>query len=295
VYRIERRTSLAGPEIEAVADLVETAAATDDHVAVNLVAGGTVGAALVAWGDDDSLPVGYAQAIKTAPGWTIECLVDPRHRLPGNTIAEELLAAAAAAIAEAGGGAVQLWVSRPGPFFARTAATAGLRAGRVLYQMRRPLPVEAELADPITTRPFVPGRDEEAWLEVNNRAFAWHPEQGGWDLATIRRHEAEPWFDADGFLLHEEGDRLVGFCWTKVHADHDPPLGEIYVIAVDPDVSRRGLGRRLVLAGLDHLTTAGPRVGMLYCDATNIRAVKLYVDLGFVVDHIDQVFVGEIS
>ncbi|MST33705.1 mycothiol synthase, partial [Acidimicrobiaceae bacterium USS-CC1] len=169
--------------------------------------------------------------------------------------------------------------------------------GRALYQMRRRLPVEPELVlQPLPpTRAFVPGRDEEEWLEVNNRAFEWHPEQGGWDLATLKEREAAPWFDPEGFRIYEEAGRIAGFCWTKVHVDHDPPLGEIYVIAVDPQATRRGLGRGLTLAGLDHLARRGLQTGMLYVDATNTRAVKLYVDLGFVVNHIDQAYVGDIA
>jgi mycothiol synthase len=89
-----------------------------------------------------------------------------------------------------------------------------------------------------------------------------------------------------------------GFCWTKIHADHDPPLGEIYVIAADPqrpDRSEEHLGRRLVTAGLDHLHRQGLNTGMLYVDANNTRAVKLYVDMGFVVNHLDQAYVGDIA
>ncbi len=72
----------------------------------------------------------------------------------------------------------------------------------------------------LETRPFRPGLDEEAWLVVNNRAFDWHPEQGGWDTSTLKARESQPWFDPEGFLLHEEGSprRLAGFCWTRVHA-----------------------------------------------------------------------------
>jgi mycothiol synthase len=146
----------------------------------------------------------------------------------------------------------------------------------------------------LETRPFRPGRDDDAWLAVNNRAFHWHPEQGGWDAATLKAREAEEWFDPEGFLLHEEGGRLAGFCWTKVHADHDPPLGEIYVVAVDPDWQGTGLGRKLVLAGLDSLYHRGLTVGMLYVDATNRPALKLYIDLGFTIDHLDRAYVGDI-
>jgi mycothiol synthase len=187
-----------------------------------------------------------------------------------------------------GAPAARWWVEATTDQHVTAAERAGLEPVRRLHQMRRALPLD-ETTD-LVTRPFRPGGDDEAWLAVNNRAFVWHPDQGGWDAGTLRGRLAEPWFDPEGFLLHEADGRLAGFCWTKVHDDQEPALGEIYVIAVDPDFAGRGLGRALTVAGLAHLAERGLTVGMLYVEADNTPAVALYESLGFTVHHTTTAF-----
>ena len=72
-------------------------------------------------------------------------------------------------------------------------------------------------------------------------------------------------------------------------------MGEIYVVARDPDVQVRGLGRGLVVAGLTHLSRqavdgAPLTVGMLYVESTNDVAVGLYRSLGFTRHHQDVAY-----
>lgn len=208
------------------------------------------------------------------------------------------LSAALAEIAARGGGPVRWWVPGAAPADTETAAAHGLGPERDLLQMRRPLPTSPPPS--LEVRSFVPGTDEADWVAVNNRAFEGHPEQGAWTVEDVRAREVEPWFDAEGFLLHHDPAtrRLAGFCWTKVHPplEPDPALGEIYVIAVDPDFAGRGLGRALTLAGLDHLDQArGIGTAMLYVDAANTAAVALYRRLGFVVHRTDRAFAGLIA
>jgi mycothiol synthase len=241
--------------------------------------------------------VGYAQVTREASGahertWALECVVDPHHRRADLGIARTLLDAAVGLVAEAGGGHVHMWVPKPTDASDDLAAAVGLRRGRELLQLRRSLPLAERPT--IDVRPFVPGSDEAAWLEVNNRAFQWHPEQGNWDLETLRNREQQPWFDPAGFLLHERDGKLAGFCWTKAHPDHQPPLGEIYVVAVDPGFRGLGLGRSLMVAGLDHLAGQGFAVAMLYVDADNAGALRLYEKLGFTTDHVDRAYVGDV-
>ncbi len=186
------------------------------------------------------------------------------------------------ALAAAGDGEAQVWLVGVGNGDDATLADIGLTPYRDLLQLRCALPAEPA---GIVTRPFDADTDAEAFIEVNNRAFAWHPEQSGMNRARLDAAMAEPWFDADGFRLHEIDGRLAGFCWTKVHPARidlgEPALGEIYVIAVDPDFHGRGLGGPMTRAGLDWLADHGLAIGMLYVESDNEAALRTYERIGF--------------
>ena len=181
----------------------------------------------------------------------------------------------------------------PTPATDAEADARGLPHRRDLFQLRVPLPLPSGSAESVSTRALQPGTaDEAAWIAANNRAFATHPDQGDYDTERLHARMAEPWFDADGFRLHERDGRLAAFCWTKVHpaAGDDPAMGEIFVIGVDPDFQGLGLGRALTVAGLDWLAARGLTVGMLYVDADNTPAVRLYDTLGFTRHHTERVY-----
>jgi mycothiol synthase len=200
-------------------------------------------------------------------------------------------ALSSALIAGADGAGVRLWAHGELPAAVGLAKAAGYARFRALWQMRMPLASLAALPDGaaaaapgVSIRTFRPGADEEAWLTVNRRAFAHHPEQGSWDMHDLLVREAEAWFDPDGFFLAERDGRLAGFHWTKVHPDGGTggaPLGEVYVVGVDPGQQGGGLGRALTLAGLRHLRERGLAEVMLYVDEDNTAAVRMYQALGF--------------
>ena len=251
---------------------------------------------------DDGRPVGFAYVYRSdsfsPPHWAAGMVVHPDVR--GSTGVEvALLERAIEHVAAAGGGLVVLWVFEPDQRDDEAAARAGFRHQRDLLQERVPLPLGEEPAWPpgVEVRPFVPGQDDRAWLTVNNRAFADHPEQGGWVEATLERRMAEPWFDPKGFLLAFDADGLAGFCWTKVHpaTDVDPELGEIFVIGVDPSRQGSRLGRALVVAGLAHLADRGIRTGMLFVDGDNEAALRLYESLGFTIHRRDRAYEREVA
>jgi len=168
------------------------------------------------------------------------------------------------------------------------AARYGYAPVRELWKMRMTtaeadLP-EAVLPDGVSLRQFIPGQDEDAWLAVNRAAFSHHPEQGSLTRADLAARMEEDWFDPAGFLLAvDNGGRVVGFHWTKVHPRHGshPAIGEVYVVGVAPEAQGSGLGKALTLAGIKYLQDLGLHAVMLYTDADNTPAVSLYRRLGF--------------
>jgi mycothiol synthase len=296
---------VAPADLVAIGRLHDAAEAADGHPSLNdavwrdLDDGGPDSAGVLA--TEGEAAVGYAHVARSdnfsPPHWAVGLLVHPDHR--GTGLEVELLDAAVERIATEGGGPAVLWLLGPDKRADDAVAPAGFAPERDLLQMRVPLPLGEDPSWPPGTevRTFVPGRDDDAWLEVNNRAFANHPEQGGWVRETLQRRIVEPWFDPAGFVLAFDGDGLAGFCWTKAHppAVGDPELGEIFVIGVDPSRHGRGLGRALVLAGLATLADRGIRVGMLFVDGANDAAVHLYESLGFTTHRRDRAYEREVD
>lgn len=215
----------------------------------------------------------------------VELIVRPGHRRRGvgDAVLTEVLTAVE--------GPLRVWSHGDHPGAVRLAGRHGLARVRELLQMR--LAPEAELPEPVwrdgvVVRTFVPGRDEQAVVEVNRRAFDWHPEQGGLTVADVEATERESWFDPDGFFLAvDERDTVLGFHWTKVHGDG---TGEVYVVGVDPRAQGGGLGKALTLVGLQHLRKDGPRETILYVESDNSPAVAVYTRLGFTTAHTDVAY-----
>jgi mycothiol synthase len=134
-----------------------------------------------------------------------------------------------------------------------------------------------------TIRTFNPAEDKDLWLALNNKIFTNHPDQGNWALADLENRMTENWFDAEGFFLAVKGNEIVGFVWTKIHQDlvNQDPVGELYVVGVDPDHSHQGIGRAVSVTAINYLITKGLKRSMLYVDADNEKGLGLYTSLGF--------------
>ncbi|HET6735169.1 mycothiol synthase [Mycobacterium sp.] len=218
-----------------------------------------------------------------------ELVVHPRARRQG--IGSRM---ARTGLSEGGDGA-RIWAHGNLEPARATAAGLDLVVVRELLQMRRPLtglpPVS--IPDGVRIATYAGPGDDAELLRVNNAAFAWHPEQGGWTDADIAERRGELWFDPAGVFMavDERSGKLLGFHWTKVH---NADLGEVYVVGVDPAAQGRGVGATLTLIGLHHLAerlsaSSQPTV-TLYVEGDNSAAVKTYQRLGFDVFAVDAAY-----
>jgi len=156
--------------------------------------------------------------------------------------------------------------------------------------MRHILKLHRSLLDPLPPiangfeiSTFVPTLQSEEWLLLNNKIFEKHPDQGNWVMADLENRMAESWFDPEGFFIAMHNKKIIGFCWMKIHHDfvNQDPIGEIYVIGVDPENKKTGLGKALAITGLNYLTSKSLTQAMLYVDADNAPALAMYQGLGF--------------
>ena len=284
-------------DLDALGALIARAETADGHPPIGehkflLLFQGDPGHMVGLVAEEEGKVVAYVALTPNAePGWWgMEMAVDPDHRSPAAFLT--LFEAGTSEVARQGGQAVRAWLFQPR--LTEVALRAGFQPERELLKLERQLPGGFSNAGPGAVLPngmrlasFVPGLDEQVWLDVNNAAFAGHPENGRWTLEVLENRMSQSWFRAEELLMAWDESSLAGFCWCK-RVDGE---GEIYVVAVAPKAQGTGLGRALVLQGLSMMEREGDRAVFLYVDAANHRALGLYRSLGFYVDHVDRSFV----
>ena len=280
---------------EQVLSLIKTAEDFDntpaiaEHVLLHLRHGGDKADSHLVLQKDNQV-IAYAHLDKTdqVAGPSVELVIHPEHRRSG--IGSQLLKSAI----DICGQKMRLWSHGDLPAARELAQSNNFIKVRTVIQMSKDLTQISPINTDYQIRSFLPDLDNQAWLTLNNQAFALHPEQGNWSEADLSIRINEDWFDEKGFFVAQDKDQLIGFCWTKIHGghshthetdsdhhDHDP-IGEIYVMAVSKEYEGRSIGKALTITGLNYLKYQGLSSAMLYVDEDNQIAVNLYKSLGFV-------------
>ncbi|HWC22249.1 MAG TPA: mycothiol synthase [Flexivirga sp.] len=222
---------------------------------------------------------GVTAGAYVADDGAVELVVDPERRRDGlgSRLVQDVLGKRPDA---------RFWAHGDLPGAQALAASKGMTIVRNLWQMGRevnasPVIVIPDVPAGFSVRSFEEG-DEEAWLDLNRRAFDYHPEQGKMTRQDLDERMAEPWWSPAGLILvfDDASGELAASHWTKVEPA-EPATGEVYVVAVDPGHQGRGLGKLVTALGLDHLRSRGVRRIELYVEGDNDAAVATYRRLGF--------------
>ena len=259
-----------------------------EHVLLHLRHGGDKADSHLVLQKDNQV-IAYAHLDKTdqVAGPSVELVIHPDHRSSG--VGSDLLKSAI----DLCGNKIRLWSHGDLQEARQLAQSNNFTKMRTVIQMSKDLNEVSPINCDYQIRSFLPDLDNQAWLILNNQAFANHPEQGNWSESDLSIRLNEDWFDEKGFFVAEDKDQLIGFCWTKIHGGHShshetesdrhdhEPIGEIYVTAVSKEYEGRSIGKALTITGLNYLKYQGSSSAMLYVDSNNSKALKLYNRLGF--------------
>jgi len=135
-------------------------------------------------------------------------------------------------------------------------------------------------------RTFEPGRDERTSVQLENESFRDEWEFTPVEVGEVVGFQRSSSFRADGIIFAISGGQVVGECWNWIDderiAQTGARCGDVWCLCVHPQHRRRGLGKALLLAGVQWLGQQGMSAAALYVDGSNERAKHLYESAGFV-------------
>ena len=138
-------------------------------------------------------------------------------------------------------------------------------------------------------RPFAPGQDDPAALDIFNISFADHRNANVVAAEAIAEGAARLDSDPEGIFVAERAEGgIAGVCWCHINRAENTRrrahIGWINDLGVAPAFRRQGLGRALLTTGIGWLRAQGMDAIALWMDRANREARALYEDTGFQVD-----------
>ncbi|MCU0544703.1 MAG: GNAT family N-acetyltransferase [Oscillatoriaceae cyanobacterium Prado104] len=167
---------------------------------------------------------------------------------------------------------------------------SGFQADRYFFRMARslaePIP-EPQFPEGFLLREFPGEEHSEAWVEMFNQSFIDHWNHHDLTVEEFKYDLAKPYYrqDLDLIAVAAEGT-FVAFCYCEINPEENDRTGRnegwIGVLGTRRGFRKIGLGRAMLLAGLQRLKAAGVGTAILGVDAENPwGALRLYESTGF--------------
>ncbi|MBN1176326.1 MAG: GNAT family N-acetyltransferase [Dehalococcoidales bacterium] len=209
----------------------------------------------------------------------VDCWLKPEHRRNG--LGRKLLKLATKRARDLGAGFLHVIIGEENKAAVTILASLGFEKVREYYEMTLDLK-EVDGKELMRAsrgcRPLGEG-EEEMLVDIQRRSFVDHwgynpdtPETMEYNMSLSHRSPRD-------IILSCKEDDITGYCWTEVAPGGQ---GRIFMIGSDPDYRGRGIGRKLLLAGLANLKNKGVAEVGLTVDSENQAACSLYESVGFV-------------
>ena len=214
----------------------------------------------------------------------LDCWVHPEHRRRG--LATKLLGYATNRARELGAKMAHVNIAEDNVVAGRVLSRLGFSLVRRFLELRLDIADVGGLdIDPAATGcRYLQLGEENKLTQLQNRAFActWGYNPNAVEEIAFRTSISN--CSLDDIILFYEGDKAIGYCWTGISCEEGVPsarMGRILMLGVAPDYRGKGVGKKLVMAGLARLKSKGLQVAELTVDSKNKAAYALYKSLGF--------------
>jgi mycothiol synthase len=215
----------------------------------------------------------------------IDCWIYPKHRRKG--LATGLINKAINRARELGVKAVQANIMEDNAAAEEVLLKMGFKFVRRFNLLRLDMEeLSQEDLDKATRNcRYLAEGEQDKLTDIQNLTFSGHWGYNPNTIEEIVHQTGYSGFSPEDVALAYSGDRVIGYCWTAVsdelETDNKNHTGLINMIGTDPHYRGRGVGRKLLLAGLARLKKGGLRVAVLSVDSENRTAGNLYRSVGF--------------